>query len=82
MKKVFIATWALRDRKIVVIEWVYTESTFFMKPPVAEFLFAYFNAEGVKWNFSRRIFSVLLRRANAIKVWANAIKMPDQNKYE
>ena len=31
---------------------------------------------------SRRIFSVLLRRANAIKVWDNAIKMPDQHKYE
>ena len=27
-------------------------------------------------------FSVLLRWANAIKVWANAIKMPDQHKYE
>ena len=24
----------------------------------------------------------LLRRANAIKVWANALKMPDQHKYE
>ena len=32
--------------------------------------------------FSRRIFSVLLRRANAIKVWANAIKMTDPHKYE
>jgi len=31
---------------------------------------------------SRRILSVLLRRANAIKVWANATKMPDQHKYE
>ena len=27
-------------------------------------------------NYSRCIFSVLLRWANAIKVWANAIKMP------
>ena len=39
--------------------------------------------------YSRCIFSVLLRCANAIKVWvncikmwANAIKMPDQHKYE
>ena len=31
---------------------------------------------------SRRSFSALLRRANAIKVWTNAIKMPDQHKYE
>ena len=28
------------------------------------------------------IFSVLLRWAIAIKVWANAIKMPDQHKYD
>ena len=37
------------------------------------------------WRFqqySRCIFSVLLRWANAIKVCANAIKMPDQHKYE
>ena len=39
--------------------------------------------------FSQCIFSVLLRRANVIKVWANtikvwanAIKIPDQHKYE
>ena len=25
---------------------------------------------------------MLLRRANAIKAWANAIKMPDQHKYQ
>ena len=30
---------------------------------------------------SRHSFSVLLGWANAIKVWANAIKMPDQHKY-
>ena len=36
----------------------------------------------VTFHYSRRIFSVLLRRANAIKVWDNAIKMPDQHKYE
>ena len=30
MKKVLLATWALRDRYIVTIEWVYTESTFFI----------------------------------------------------
>ena len=35
MKKVLLATWALRDRQIVVIECVYTESTFFMKSAVA-----------------------------------------------
>ena len=34
MKKVLLATWVLRDRKIVVIEWVYAESTFFMKSAV------------------------------------------------
>ena len=31
---------------------------------------------------SRRNFSVLLKRANAIKLRDNAIKMPDQHKYE
>ena len=34
MKKVLPATWALRDRLIVLIELVYTESTFYMKPAV------------------------------------------------
>ena len=34
MKKVLLATWALRDRQIVVIEWLYTENTFFMKSAV------------------------------------------------
>ena len=35
MKKVPTATCALRDRKIVSIEWVYTPSTFYMKPVVS-----------------------------------------------
>jgi len=35
MKKVLLATWALRDRWIVVIERVYTKSTFFMKSVVS-----------------------------------------------
>ena len=56
---------------------------------------ALFNAESygneiyMQWNrqnngfkFSRCIFSELLRWAIAIKVWANAIKIPDQHKYE
>ena len=34
MKKVLLATWVLRDRWIVVIERVYTASTFFMKSAV------------------------------------------------
>ena len=29
MKKVLLATWALRDRHLVVIKWVYTDSAFF-----------------------------------------------------
>ena len=36
MKKVLLATWALRDRSIVSIELVYTPSTFFMKSAVAK----------------------------------------------
>ena len=36
MKKVLLATWALRDRQIVFIKGVYTESTFFMKSAVVE----------------------------------------------
>ena len=31
---------------------------------------------------SRCSFYMLLRKANAIKAWANAIKMPDQHKYK
>ena len=38
MKKVLLATCALMDRFIVVIEWVYTESTFFMKSAVSYYI--------------------------------------------
>ena len=38
--------------------------------------------ENQAFPFSRCSFYMLLRKANAIKAWANAIKIPDQHKYK
>ena len=53
MKKVLLAIWALRNRHIVVFEWVYTETTF-MKSAVLY----YKNNNLVLWYSSKLVVSI------------------------